>query len=78
MGQSVHFILCLFREEIVQTGGSEGDGRYLLRDEQLHYAALSKAGVGGVLPHAVQRTALCSQRHSPHTQPGSHPSCTGN
>lgn len=72
-----HHILYPCREETVQTGGSEGDGRHLFRDEQLHHAALSKAGVGGVLPHPVQCTALCSQRHSSHTQSGSHPSCTG-
>lgn len=70
-----HFFFC--REEAVQAGRFEGNGRHFIRDEQLHYAAVSKAGVGGVFSQSVQRTAFCSQCHSPHTQSGSHPSCAG-
>lgn len=36
------------REEAVQTGGFEGNGRHFIRDEQLHHATVPKTGVGGV------------------------------
>lgn len=70
-----HFLSC--REKAVQAGRSEGNGGYLIRNEQLHNAAVPKTGFGGIFSQSIQRTALCSERHSSHTQPGSHPSCTG-
>lgn len=68
---------CLFREESSQAGRSEGNGRYLIRHEQLHYADIPEAGPGLLLLLPVHRSAFCFECHHADSQPGPHPSGTG-